>query len=417
MPSTKFASLLAAVWASMSLVNAQTPNFLGPLVIRPRLDNSKCLTASNNADGAEVALQTCNIGDDAQKWTFTDGTVQIFGDKCLDVTDGNTVLGAKLQIWTCSDNRNPNQQFWYTGDLHLAWTDHGRCMDLTDGSLSNGNRIQMWECYGWNDNQFWNLGYMADDLPDKSEQGQTGTNKCDASTEGDQSQCQTAWLNSADDFCLFAPPSPGTIGETERVEVAYCTKSGHGARVIPDETLKGVHFVKTPDYVQVTGVGDFTKINVPKTDDGGELDPHGADGLGNPIGGLVYGNSFGDSLQYHEWTSFISDKEFCFRACIGASSPTLCQHIYDVMGCQWNMPASYEENIFENCDGDSDLPMGVYGTSTWYQGVEPTPSAHPAASSSNCVAVPTATVTRKRRSNNFERVKRHHVLPASPIDS
>jgi len=42
--------------------------------------------------------------------------------------------------------------------------------------------------------------------------------------------------------------------------------------------LKGVHFVKTPDYVQVTGVGDFTVINVPKGDAGGELDNRGADG-------------------------------------------------------------------------------------------------------------------------------------------
>jgi hypothetical protein len=40
--------------------------------------------------------------------------------------------------------------------------------------------------------------------------------------------------------------------------------------------------VKTPDYVQVTGVGDFTKINIPRGDAGGELDPHGADGNGNP---------------------------------------------------------------------------------------------------------------------------------------
>jgi hypothetical protein len=36
---------------------------------------------------------------------------------------------------------------------------------------------------------------------------------------------------------------------------------------MPDGTLDGVHFVKTPDYVQVTGVGDFTKINVPNGDE------------------------------------------------------------------------------------------------------------------------------------------------------
>ena len=44
-------------------------------------------------------------------------------------------------------------------------------------------------------------------------------------------------------------------------------------------TLTGVHFVKAPEYVQVTGVGNFTKINIPKGDAGGELDNRGADGM------------------------------------------------------------------------------------------------------------------------------------------
>jgi hypothetical protein len=65
----------------------------------------------------------------------------------------------------------------------------------------------------------------------------------------------------------YLQPSVGEIGDTEREEVSWCTKSGRGTRVMPQGTLKGVHFVKTPDYVQVTGVGDFTKINVKKGDE------------------------------------------------------------------------------------------------------------------------------------------------------
>jgi hypothetical protein len=42
--------------------------------------------------------------------------------------------------------------------------------------------------------------------------------------------------------------------------------------------LKGVHFVKTSNYVQITGVGDFTKVNIRAGDEGGELDNRGADG-------------------------------------------------------------------------------------------------------------------------------------------
>jgi len=35
--------------------------------------------------------------------------------------------------------------------------------------------------------------------------------------------------------------------------------------------------MKTPDYVQVVGFIDQTKINMLKGDYGGEMDPHGAD--------------------------------------------------------------------------------------------------------------------------------------------
>jgi hypothetical protein len=108
-----------------------------------------------------------------------------------------------------------------------------------------------------------------------------------------------------------------------------------------------------------------------------------ADGRGNPIGGVVYGNTFGAAQQYHEWTSFISDSEFCFRACVGPNAHINCQHIYDgtptlrpshsspiltsptVMGCYWNMPANYDSGYYESCKADDDLPMGVYGASTW----------------------------------------------------
>lgn len=50
----------------------------------------------------------------------------------------------------------------------------------------------------------------------------------------------------------------------------------------------------------------------------------------------------------------MSDSQFCFRACKdGPNAPENCEHIYDLMGCAWNMPANYDPNIFENCVGDS----------------------------------------------------------------
>ena len=37
---------------------------------------------------------------------------------------------------------------------------------------------------------------------------------------------------------------------------------------MPLGTITGATVVTTPNYIQITGVGDFTKINVQKGDDG-----------------------------------------------------------------------------------------------------------------------------------------------------
>lgn len=80
------------------------------------------------------------------------------------------------------------------------------------------------------------------------------------------------------DFCLWAPSKPNSVvANTEGEMVAWCTKPGRGTRLIPAGALKGVQFIKTPDYVQVVGFVDQSKINIQTDDFGGEMDPHGAD--------------------------------------------------------------------------------------------------------------------------------------------
>ena len=51
-------------------------------------------------------------------------------------------------------------------------------------------------------------------------------------------------------------------------------------------------------------------------------------------------------------------------------------------------------------------PMGVYGTSTWSQGVSPTPPPHPAPASSGCQAYPTIAVTPAMRRREIMAKKR-----------
>lgn len=86
------------------------------------------------------------------------------------------------------------------------------------------------------------------------------------------------------DFCLWGPPDPNAlIGNEEAETVAWCTKPGHGTRVIPAGTLTGVQFLKAPSYVLVAGTINQAGVNINSTDTGGEMDPHGADEVGTPL--------------------------------------------------------------------------------------------------------------------------------------
>ncbi|KIY74275.1 hypothetical protein CYLTODRAFT_340473 [Cylindrobasidium torrendii FP15055 ss-10] len=207
------------------------------------------------------------------------------------------------------------------------------------------------------------------------------TNPPEATLGTDVNQTSYARLisiNDVDDWCIFAPPEAGvTIGDSEAYEVAWCTKARNNARVIPDGTITGVSLIKTDFYVQLMAYGDFTKLNLQQGDYGGELDPHGASGDGNPVGGNVTTNiATGDDLHFEEWMSFISYSQVCFRICTNAnetwSSGVMCEHKLDEMGCEFVMPGNYNFNgTFESCEAEVAYPPGVYvtaidGTSTGY---------------------------------------------------
>ncbi|OBZ66243.1 hypothetical protein A0H81_13913 [Grifola frondosa] len=213
------------------------------------------------------------------------------------------------------------------------------------------------------------IPYQAD--PDMGVRGsQSGYNLCNSTTEGPNSLCQTSFLNHLDDFCLWSSPTANeTIGDTEAVEVAWCTKKGRGTRLIPAGALTGVQFMKTPDYLQVVGFIDQSQINLQSTDGGGELDPHGADFRGNPLGGLVYSNGFASNngnndtfQQVIEWHNFMGSNSFCFKICdpAGANAANFCQHIYDRIGVQYNCPNAAQNGTFEYCEGDDQDFPGVY---------------------------------------------------------
>lgn len=61
--------------------------------------------------------------------------------------------------------------------------------------------------------------------------------------------------------------------------------------------------------------GDFTKLNIQDGDYGGELDPHGPSGDGNPVGGNVTSNVV-------DGTTDVNYEEWMVRLFISVSSPT-----------------------------------------------------------------------------------------------
>ncbi|KAF8150243.1 hypothetical protein B0H34DRAFT_635168, partial [Crassisporium funariophilum] len=193
---------------------------------------------------------------------------------------------------------------------------------------------------------------------------QLGYNICNSTTENQNSLCQTSFFNGLDDFCLWAPSVPGkTVGDIEGEMIAWCTKPGHGTRLIPEGTLTGVQFIKTPDYIQAVGFMDQTKIMMVEGDYGGEMDPHGADLRGNPMGGIMFSNAWGGQYtQAVEWTNFLGGNAFCLKACdpAGPNAAHFCEHIYDRIGCSFNAPNAARNNVFESCDAENaDFP-GVY---------------------------------------------------------
>jgi hypothetical protein len=70
-------------------------------------------------------------------------------------------------------------------------------------------------------------------------------------------------------------------------------------------------WVKTSAYIQAVGFISNSGIGLADADTGGELDPHGADLQGNPLGGVVYSNGTTDGdgttlTQVMNWNTYVN---------------------------------------------------------------------------------------------------------------
>jgi hypothetical protein len=135
----KFATF--ALLAIASAVMAAPQAASGQKVIHPNGNTAKCLAASENKAGASVVIEDCATDTPAQLWTVQGNTFQIFGDKCLDDTDGVTTNGQKMQIWTCVSGSSKQQ--WFTSGTTIGLGGTNKCLDNTGGSTDNGNPVSV----------------------------------------------------------------------------------------------------------------------------------------------------------------------------------------------------------------------------------------------------------------------------------
>ncbi|KAF7341849.1 hypothetical protein MSAN_02040400 [Mycena sanguinolenta] len=122
-----------------------------------------CIAVADNADGAPLIIHDCNTEDPAnQDWSLSFYTrepagpqpITIFGDKCIDVTNGVNADGTPLQIWTCVEG-STNQMWTSISNNTLQWSGTDKCIDLTNGLITDGNVLQIWTCSENNQNQEW----------------------------------------------------------------------------------------------------------------------------------------------------------------------------------------------------------------------------------------------------------------------
>ncbi len=114
----------------------------------------KCLDVSNGgtANGTKIQLWTCN-GTASQRWSRVGNTFQALG-KCLDVDNAGTVNGTKVQLWNCNGT---GAQVWQPQpNGSILNPQSGKVLDAQGVSSADGTQIHIWDYVG-GANQHWTI--------------------------------------------------------------------------------------------------------------------------------------------------------------------------------------------------------------------------------------------------------------------
>lgn len=72
--------------------------------------------------------------------------MQVYGNRCLDISGSGTANGTKVQIWTC--NGTGAQRFTFGTDGSLVVPASGKCVEAAGGGTANGTLAQLYTCNG-----------------------------------------------------------------------------------------------------------------------------------------------------------------------------------------------------------------------------------------------------------------------------
>ncbi|HEV2784159.1 MAG TPA: lectin [Actinophytocola sp.] len=105
----------------------------------------KCVDVDqgSTANGTKIQIWDCN-GSAAQQWTLaSDGSVRALG-KCMDVDHSGRTNGTKIHLWDC--NGTGAQQWWPRPGGALVNPPSGKCLDVPNSNTTNGTQLQIYTC-------------------------------------------------------------------------------------------------------------------------------------------------------------------------------------------------------------------------------------------------------------------------------
>jgi hypothetical protein len=121
---------------SITPVAAATAGSTGQL---RRRRSGRCLDvpgASTDQRHPAVEIWDCNGGANQQWTSLSNGALQVYGNKCLDVPNHATAAGSRVAIWDC--NGGANQQWRVNADGTIVGVESGLCLDVN--RRGGGNR-------------------------------------------------------------------------------------------------------------------------------------------------------------------------------------------------------------------------------------------------------------------------------------